>query len=126
LLLREERAIIDKEHHEYPAYLDKIRQNEMSDVLTKLRGQSRARQEITLYQKQGLAVASTGMKKSISFQEAINPDIAIGYLGEHPSQKLGSRKLLDTEGQEIIMAINCDKANNLGSYQSGIRSDPRY
>ncbi len=122
LLLEKERANLANNNNPSKTYLAEVKKNELSDILTKLRDRSRRQEEITLYQKQGLAVATTGIKDPICFQqEDIDDPIAIGYLGDDPSQQLGIRKLMDTEGreyQEMIMAINWDKTNSWGNYRA--------
>jgi len=123
LIVEEERSIgLSRTSNLSNTYMDHIKNTEMSHILLKLRDSAPTLQEITLYQRQGLAVASTGMKSAIFFSEDPEVGIGTGYLGDLPTKQLGIKKLIARDGkeyQEVIIAIHWDRTNSWENYRAG-------
>lgn len=86
-----------------------VREGELASILAILRDHYSGYEELTLYQKQGLELASSGGKNNINFIDNLDEDYQLGYLGENPADWVGIRKITSIQGEKyyhVVQFIN--------------------
>lgn len=93
-------------------------EGELAHLLIILRDHLSWCQEITLYQKNGVAIATSGQKKVLTFNPDRDLNVRLGFLTPDPKKDLGQKKLTTTDGAsylEVTQAVHYHKDKDYAS-----------
>ncbi|MBA4749151.1 MAG: hypothetical protein H2057_00865 [Alphaproteobacteria bacterium] len=103
-----------------------VAEGELAHLLMILRDHLRWCQEITLYQKNGVAIATSGQKKELTFNPERDLNVRLGFLTPDPKQDLGQKKLTTTEGSpylEVTQAVHYHKDKDYASLSNNLNEE---
>ena len=95
-----------------------VAEGELAHLLIILRDHLSWCHEITLYQKNGVAIATSGPKKDVAFNPDRDLNVRLGFLTPDPKKDLGQKKLTTAQGApyfEVTQAVHYHKDKNYAS-----------
>jgi dienelactone hydrolase len=109
-LINQEKHIQESHSTDKPLAAD-IFEGEMANLLRVLCRDFSGCQQITLYQREGVGIADSGLQKPLEFKDEKDSVLTLGFLGINPVDALGTHKRTTVDGRiydDIVKAILYD------------------